>query len=668
MVKFGHVVFKVILMPMTSTEKFKTKLLFLVGFAHILISVFTIIPGYLSIDEITYHSMTKSFSESGGLEIWNGYRECPSPELETRNIFARNGRLVSSCPYLFPVLSTPFYRIWGYRGLFFINVIAFAGIVFFCYAIARKLFQDRNLALNSCFILIFATFSWEYSQAAWPHATATFFLMVAFYFFVCSFYAKTGRAAFLLALASGFITGFAMGIRLDSIFVLPCLIIPFLFLKPYRPLPALATCIGALPGLVILTATNYAKFGVLSPFSYGHSMDASELKRFLPFAVAGILAIVVLWALTRRPVISRLHRYKRAAIITIILLAGVLAMIPHVRNTVGNSLNGAYQLIVDLRVRDLDIKEGGLLRSEGGGMVYINGLKKSLLQSCPYLVVLLLPFLRIIRKDKESVQLTILFLVPVAFIGFYAYHNGWHGGLCMNLRYFIPILPFTSMLSVYAWREMSGTDTINLNWRKMCSLTPFLFVILFLTTLNLFLILFFTTSTRVGAQEFPFLTLPLLLALLLTILLLARENFANLSRYIFPRVTLSIFFATIVWSSLVAFLYDCPRGRHLRQYHFNIANSAAQVVSKNSILFTYGHDEFSGLIERGQIRIAIPSTDNFHDFPTLIKYHLQNGHSVYGAFSSLQWEDIKKRGLIDSFEVVPIEFDHDYALSELVMK
>jgi hypothetical protein len=640
---------------MTSTEKFKTKLLFLVGFAHILISVFTIIPGYMSIDEVTYHRMTKSFSESGGLEIWNGYRECPSPELETRNIFARNGRLVSSCPYFFPILSTPFYRIWGYRGLFFINVIAFAGIVFFCYAIAKKLFQDRNLALNSCFILIFATFSWEYSQAAWPHATATFFHIATFYFFVCSFYAKTGRMAFLLALASGFITGFAMGIRLDSIFVLPCLIIPFLFLKPYRPLPALATCIGALPGLVILTATNYAKFGILSPFSYGHSMDASELKRFLPFAVVGILAIVVLWALTRRPLISSIRRYKRAAIITIILLLGVLAMIPHVRSTVGNSLNGAYQLIVDLRVRDLDIREGALSRSEGGGMVYINGLKKSLLQSCPYLVVLLLPFLRIIRNDKESVQLTILFLVPVAFIGFYAYHNGWHGGLCLNLRYFVPILPFTSMLSAYAWREMSGN--INLNWGRLCLLITFLFSILFIMT-----------AKQIDSQEFPFLTLPLLLALLLTILLLARENFAKLSRYIFPSVTVAIFFVAIVWSSLLAFLYDYPRALNVRQYYFNIANSAAQVISKNSILFTSGHDEFSGLIEREQVRIADPSRDNFNDFAALISFHFQEGHSVYAAFRPTEWEIIRKRGLLDCYNLVQLEGFQHFIMFQLIEK
>ncbi|MBW2740377.1 MAG: phospholipid carrier-dependent glycosyltransferase [Deltaproteobacteria bacterium] len=642
-------------MPMTSTEKFKTKLLFLIGVAHILISVFTIIPGYMSIDEVTYHRMTKSFLESGGLEIWNGYREYPSPELETPVIFARNGRLVSSCPYLFPILSTPFYRIWGYHGLFFINVIAFAGIVFFCYAIARKLFQDRNLALNSCFILIFATFSWEYSQAAWPHATTTFFLMVSFYLFVCSFYAKTGRATFLLALASGFITGFAMGIRLDSIFVLPCLIIPFLFLKPYRPLPALATCIGALPGLVILTATNYAKFGVLSPFSYGRSMDASELKRFLPFAVLGILTMIVLWTLTLRPVISSLLRYKRAAIITIILLAGVLATIPHVRSKVGNSLNGAYQLIVDLRVRDLDIREGALSRNEGGGMVYINGLKKSLLQSCPYLVVLLLPFLRIIRKDKESVQLTILFLVPVAFIGFYAYHNGWHGGLCLNLRYFVPILPFTSMLSAYAWREMSGN--INLNWGRICLLTTFLFSILFIMT-----------AKQIDSQEFPFLTLPLLLALLLTILLLARENFAKLSRYIFPRVTVTIFFVAIVWSSLLAFLYDYPRALNVRQYYFNIANSAAQVISKNSILFTSGHDEFSGLIERGQVRIANPIRDNFNDFAALISFHFQEGYSVYAAFRPTEWEIIRNRGLLDCYNLVQLEVFQHFIMFQLIEK
>jgi hypothetical protein len=124
----------------------------------------------------------------------------------------------------------------------------------------------------------------------------------------------------------------------------------------------------------------------------------------------------------------------------------------------------------------------------------------------------------------------------------------------------------------------------------------------------------------------------------------------------------------IVWSSLVAFLYDYPRSRYLRSYNFSVANDAAKVVSTNSILFTSGHDEFSGLIERGQIRIAIPFTDNFCDFPALMAFHLQNGRPAYAAFSSLQWEAIKKRGLVDRFKIIPIEFNDSYILSELVMK
>ena len=63
---------------MLTFEKFKIYLLIVFAIAHIFISIFAIIPSSLSIDEDTYHLMTKNFSESGGFEIWNGYREFPS--------------------------------------------------------------------------------------------------------------------------------------------------------------------------------------------------------------------------------------------------------------------------------------------------------------------------------------------------------------------------------------------------------------------------------------------------------------------------------------------------------------------------------------------------------------------------------------------------------------
>jgi hypothetical protein len=121
-------------------------------------------------------------------------------------------------------------------------------------------------------------------------------------------------------------------------------------------------------------------------------------------------------------------------------------MIPDIKTMIWKTLNGTYQLIFDFRIRDLDIKEGGLTRSMGGGMVYLGGLKKSLLQSCPYLVILVIPILRIIKCDKDSRSLILLFLIPLAYIGFYSYSGGWHGGMSLNLRYFVPILPFFSIL------------------------------------------------------------------------------------------------------------------------------------------------------------------------------------------------------------------------------
>ena len=355
---------------------------------------------------------------------------------------------------------------------------------------------------------------------------------------------------------------------------------------------------------------------------------------------------------------ANLRLYKRPAIFMTILLIVILALIPKVRKTVGKPLSGAFQLIVDFRVRDLDIKESGLSRSQGGGMVYISGLKKSLLQSCPYLVMLIIPLLGIVRLDKEYVPLTILFLIPLIFISFYSYHHAWHGGLCLNLRYFVPILPFTSILSAYAWRKLSG----NLNWQW--GRLPLLLILL---TSLLFLILS-RTLFYIDQQEFYCLNFPLLLALLLIILLLAFEKFVKLNWHLISHTTVAILLAAMIWSGLMAFFYDYLRERHHRQFNLNVAGSAAKIVSDNSILFTNQVDSFFGLIERRRVRIAHPSKDDFHDFTALVAYHLHEGHSVYAAFHPIEWGIINKAGFLDDFKVVQLEVFKNCILSQLIEK
>ena len=48
------------------------------------------------------------------------------------------------------------------------------------YKIAYKFFEDSRIAANACLLLGLATYLWDYSQAAWPHSTSTFFIISAF--------------------------------------------------------------------------------------------------------------------------------------------------------------------------------------------------------------------------------------------------------------------------------------------------------------------------------------------------------------------------------------------------------------------------------------------------------------------------------------------------------
>ena len=136
----------------------------------LVISVLFVTGGHLSVDEGVYHMMSRSFAASGGLGIWNGYEEFPSPELLPPVARVHEGQLFPAYPYLSTVLAAPLYRVAGYRGLFILNAVAFVGVVGLGYLIARALWRDTQLALNACLILIFATFAWQYSQTAWPHA------------------------------------------------------------------------------------------------------------------------------------------------------------------------------------------------------------------------------------------------------------------------------------------------------------------------------------------------------------------------------------------------------------------------------------------------------------------------------------------------------------------
>jgi len=585
--------------------------------------------------------MAKNFADGNGLEIWNGYQELPSPELASRFMRPSLGRLVSQYPYLFPVLAFPLYWLTGFYGLFLLNSIAFLGVVVLCYFTAKKLFDDVDLALDSCLILVLATFAWEYSQAAWPHVTALLFVMGALYMALVSFYSENRRRAILFAFGAGLAAGIAPGIRMDAVLIFPALVLPFLFTRPWRPLEPIAIAIGAAPGLLVLASTNLVKFGVFSPFRYG---ARSEVPLGLVLVPAAL--VLALWLLTRSRSIdfARAHRLKLIA--AAVALIAIAFIVPASGTVLKRMAVDGYAAVVDIRHVNPNVTMPASSRSSGGGVVYLRAHKKALLQSSPYLVLLIFPLLSIARGDRDFRELLILLVFPATVVGFYVHSRHEYGGLCLNYRYFLPLLPFLSIFCAYAIRD------IRLRWGDLCGWTVIATVLLLSAVTHVLLTraLFFT----VDGLEFPYLVVPLILAFLLLGFLLLGDLLVGPGARIVRFAAWTLLIGAFTWAGLVAFLHDYPRHRAQRAANYSFGERMLQIIPADSILFTAPYiDPVMRLIEGDRVRIALAGRDRLKDFPRLLAFHLKAGRRAFAFFPRGIWNALK-RGPLHGYKMTPV--------------
>ena len=349
--------------------------------------------------------MVKNFARSGTLEIWNGYQEFPSIELQAAgNLRAYNSRLVAQYPYLYAVLATPFYWVSGYRGLFFVNSIVFLLTVLVCYALATSLFEDRSLALNSCLVLVLATYLWEYSQAAWTHAVTVLFVTAAAYCTVRGLRPGMTVRSLYFPAAAGLLIGSGAGIRLDVILAAPALALALALGPSQRIKKTLAFCAGLGPGLAALSIANQIKFGTASPFSYGSSRGGatSGPAPYVPLVLLALVLLSAVW-ISRKALARRRSGLKNWAVLG--WAAAILAAVVFLKSGTGllfQLFSGVLQILVDLRFRDPDLVEPAMIRTASGAVVYIHAFKKSLLQSCAYLPIVVVPLLHTSRGTGEA--------------------------------------------------------------------------------------------------------------------------------------------------------------------------------------------------------------------------------------------------------------------------
>lgn len=410
--------------------------------------------GPFLLDELIYSAMIDRFATSGALTIPNGYEIYPSTSLLLKFLVAGPAGTVPQYPSGYAILAAPFFLVGGFHGVLVLNALASILTLVIIYKLATVLFEDRNLAVNAALIFGFASFATEYALGLWPHAVSVFFVALASYLVVAATTAD-GPKALILAAVGGLTAAVGLTMRVDVLIAAPALAV-WLFGATRRPFAVVpAFLLGMCPGLLFSAWLNHLKFGTWAPVTYGHGSGAAGFHAYLPLLPVGLIGLVA--------VASTAHARVRQALLgrTGLLIVGCalafVLVLPYTRDAGFRLLKGMYVLLVDLQAYPNLEHVLGAQPLPGGPVLMFGLLKKALFQSLPYLGFALLP-LAMLFQPKQRSALAICFLIPAAWFAPFAYFT-WYGGMASNMRYFLPALPFLSILAAFSWKEILAQQT-----------------------------------------------------------------------------------------------------------------------------------------------------------------------------------------------------------------
>jgi 4-amino-4-deoxy-L-arabinose transferase-like glycosyltransferase len=628
--------------------------LVLLALLHLAVCAWLTVPGYLSIDEGVYHLMAEAMSR-GSFDLGNGYADFPSEELtlyvhgQDHHTFGFNGRLVAQYPTMATVLGAPLYLLEGYAGLFRLNALLFLVAVGLCWGLGRAVFEHRRLATLGAGIFALATFTWCYSLAAWPHMIHLVLVMGAF----LAVYRGLPRGRWDLGcLLGGILLGLDIGVRLDGVFVVPALVLLLFYRRPIPWRSLFLFGLGLLPGLIFLSLTNHAKFGTWQPLSYGPAAKSSA-THYLGIAVLGIIPFLVRpWFVSRDWRTPLRRRWPLLLVGAVVGLAALLAL-PPTRGTVLGGLRGFYLLVVDLKVPEGGMERFGAALGESGGLFYVGGFKKALVQSLPWLPLLLVSLRAWLRGEPQGRAFPAFILVPLLYLMAFA-PRVTEGGVCLNLRYFLPMLPFLAVLAVPGLAALG--PVLRGRGAALAAVSGLATVLMFLPSFGVL---------EQAAHERLVLQTPLVLAGALAVALLASWLPAAAQVRVLRFLGAGLTVACLCWASLMAFGYDARLERAWRAHTLGIAGAFGPHLQEPTLLVADFVDPYYGLVANGRVRLASPIHDNGQDLPALVAWHLDQGWKVHGAMAEKNWTILEQNPWMSAYRVIPRASSWRVRLAEL---
>lgn len=407
-------------------------------------------------DGAMYYDMARAMAERGALHIADNGGVEDAGALTKHLSSAHDGLVYPQYPSGYAFVAAPFYMLFGMRGLMLMNALSAAAALLLTFLIGRRLFDERTARWAVVFLAL-ATFLPSYAFGVWPHALALAFWLGAFLLAIEGNAAKDERARLTAFTAAGLIVGAGVNIRVDAVLAAPALFFWLrLFARPHDRLAPLALLLGMAPGLLCASYLNALKFDAFTPFTYGPKTGADSIGRYIPLMTAGSVLLAIVWVLNIPAILEKAQRFAKARSIKVrpaVLYAALfiggaaILVLPPARDFLFN----LYVLVINLQAHNA-YHQTGVEPDAYGHLLFWGYPKKALLQSLPYLPLIAIPVFFFFR-NRHVPAFAICFLAIGAPVAFYTL-NQWHGGGSYSMRYFMPALPFITLLSAWAFVKL----------------------------------------------------------------------------------------------------------------------------------------------------------------------------------------------------------------------
>lgn len=228
----------------------------------------TSIPGVFTVDEPHYISTLVALRDGRltppGTEGLPPSRELAWFDPENRGRVVTSTPVAANVPPLWAPLAAPF-SLAGWRGLVLLNTLAFLATAALCHWLATVISGSARAGWWAAGAFAVGGFQIEYAQGVWPQSLSSMLTMAA----VCSALLASERASRAAAFSAGWLAALATGLRYQNVLVV-CALGALLVVRARerrRLVPVFL--VGALLPLAASSILNHERLGSWNPISKG---------------------------------------------------------------------------------------------------------------------------------------------------------------------------------------------------------------------------------------------------------------------------------------------------------------------------------------------------------------------------------------------------------------